>query len=189
MVNLISINAQSFTEIAYHANMLWFSSMTVIITLAMLWYTLGISAFAGVLIMIILIPVTSVISNKCKQLQTKKLKLQDTRIKTINEMLIGIKVIKLYAWELSLKDIINKIRNSELMIMRWMAFLTGTSVLTSNIAPFFVSGVSFGLFIYLNDKGSLNAEKAFVALTLFNLLKHPLFVLPITISNIIQVIY
>jgi ATP-binding cassette subfamily C (CFTR/MRP) protein 1 len=59
-----------------------------------------------------------------------------------------------------------------------------------NINPFIVSMISFGTFILLNDKENgeeLTAEKTFVTIALFNALRHPLYNLPNTLSNCIQV--
>ena len=52
-----------------------------------------IAALAGLVTMAVFVPLNSYITNKSKQLQTKKLKVQDSRIKTIDEILNGIKVI------------------------------------------------------------------------------------------------
>jgi ABC-type multidrug transport system fused ATPase/permease subunit len=151
-----------------------------------LFVQLGSASFAGVLLMAVFLPVTSFLQNKCKVQQTKRLKQQDTRIKTINELLNGIKVVKLYAWELSFNVVINKIRDSELGILKLINYLNGISGFSLSIMPFLVSVVSFGCYILINNE-PLNAEKTFVSLALFNTLKQPLFILPQTISNIIQV--
>lgn len=48
---------------------------------------------------------------------------------------------------------------------------------------------SFGCFILLNRDEPLSAERAFVSLSLFNTLRIPLFLLPLTISNLNQVFF
>jgi len=61
---------------------------------------LGPSSLAGVLTMIIFIPVNIYLSTKSKELQRQKLKQQDSRIKITNEILNGVKVkffLKIYA--------------------------------------------------------------------------------------------
>jgi ATP-binding cassette subfamily C (CFTR/MRP) protein 1 len=94
MVNLLAINAQSFNELPHHANFFWSALFSVTCTLILLWQQLGIASLSGLLFMILLIPFTSGVANFTKQLQIKKLKFQDSRIKTINEILNGIKFIK-----------------------------------------------------------------------------------------------
>jgi ABC-type multidrug transport system fused ATPase/permease subunit len=188
MVNLISINAQSFTDFPHHINVLWSSVMSIIISMVFLFLQLGSASFAGVLLMAVFIPITSFLQNKCKSQQTTRLKHQDSRVKIINELLNGIKVVKLYGWELSFNFVINKIRANELRILKLINYLNGVSGFSLSIMPFLVSVASFGAYLLLN-KEPLTAEKTFVSLALFNTLKQPLFILPQTLSNIIQVCF
>lgn len=50
-----------------------------------------------------------------------------------------------------------------------------------------VSLVTFAVYILSDEKNVLDAEKAFVSLSLFNILRFPLSMLPMLISNIVQV--
>ena len=51
------------------------------------------------------------------------MKERDTRMKQMTEILSGIKVLKLYAWELPFMDRINKIREKEIGFLRTMVKL------------------------------------------------------------------
>lgn len=50
----------------------------------------------GVATMIVFIPVNLMLANRTKKLQTKKLKIQYSRIKMMNEILAGMKVLRFY---------------------------------------------------------------------------------------------
>lgn len=63
---------------------------------------------------------------------------KDTRIKLMNEILNGIKVLKLYAWENSFKDKVMAIRQKELVTLRKMAYLGALSTMAWTSAPFLV---------------------------------------------------
>ena len=63
---------------------------------------------------------------------------KDARIKTMNEVLNGIKVIKLYSWENHFIDAVLGIRNLELKVLRSSAFLSAASAFTWTCAPFMV---------------------------------------------------
>ena len=54
---------------------------------------MGPSIFAGVAVMILTIPVNAVIASYSKKLQAKQMVFKDSRIKIVNEVLNGIKVI------------------------------------------------------------------------------------------------
>ena len=66
------------------------------------------------------------------------MKLKDNRIKLTSEVLAGIKVLKLYAWEQSFGDRIQEIRNSEVKTLRLMAFLEAGSAISWFMAPYLV---------------------------------------------------
>jgi ATP-binding cassette, subfamily C (CFTR/MRP), member 1 len=96
---------------------------------------------AGLAVMIILIPVNGFIANRVKTLQIRQMKCKDERVKLMNEVLNGIKVLKLYAWEPSFEDQILKIREKEIKVLKSAAYLNaGTSFIWS-CAPFLVSFV------------------------------------------------
>ena len=76
------------------------------------------------------------------------MKQKDQRIKLMNEVLNGMKVLKLYAWETSFKDKINVIREAELVTLQKYAYLQAVSSFTWTCAPFLVStrASSYNLF-------------------------------------------
>ena len=64
---------------------------------------------------------------------------KDSRIKIMNEILNGIKVIKLYAWENYFVDSILGIRKKELKMLAYSAFLNALIYFASISTPFLVS--------------------------------------------------
>lgn len=67
------------------------------------------------------------------------MKFKDERIKLMNEVLNGMKVLKLYAWEPPFEEEITKIRNQELKVLRRASYLNAFSSFTWICAPFLVS--------------------------------------------------
>lgn len=93
MINLMTVNVQSFTEFPHHLHMVWSCALSIIVCIFIISIKLNvIAALAGLITMAVFLPFNSFVTNKSKQLQTRKLKFQDSRIKTINEILNGIKV-------------------------------------------------------------------------------------------------
>lgn len=54
---------------------------------------------------------------------------------------------------------------------------------------FQISLMSFTCFVLVNDKAVLDSKRAFVALSLFNMLRFPMSIMPNVISDILQVSY
>ena len=57
-------------------------------------------------------------------------------------------------------------------IMKNIAFLNVISSFTWNATPFMVSAFTFGLYLFIDKNNFLDANKAFVSLSLFNALKY-----------------
>lgn len=88
--------------------------------------------------MVILIPINAVLANKLKNLQIRQMKNKDDRIKLMNEILGGIKVLKLYAWEPSFENQVQVIRNREINVLKRQAYLNAAITLVWSCAPFLV---------------------------------------------------
>lgn len=76
-------------------------------------------------------------------LKVAHMKSKDSRIKLMNEILNGIKVLKLYAWELAFKDKVLAIRQEELKVLKKSAYLAAVGTFTWVCTPFLVSEAKF----------------------------------------------
>uniref|UniRef100_A0A8D0A2U8 ATP-binding cassette, sub-family C (CFTR/MRP), member 3 n=1 Tax=Sander lucioperca TaxID=283035 RepID=A0A8D0A2U8_SANLU len=186
VVNLMSVDAQRFMDLTTFLNMLWSAPLQIMLALYFLWQNLGPSVLAGVAVMIMLIPLNAVIAMKTRAYQVEQMQYKDSRIKLMNEILNGIKVLKLYAWENSFKEKVLAIRQKELQVLRKTAYLGALSTMAWTSAPFLVALTSFAVYVTVDENNTLDAEKAFVSLSLFNILRFPLNMLPQVISSIVQ---
>ncbi|XP_051876833.1 multidrug resistance-associated protein 1 isoform X2 [Pristis pectinata] len=186
IVNLMSVDAQKFMDLITYLNMVWSAPLQVILAMYFLWQNLGPSVLAGVAVMILLVPINSVIAMKTKDFQVTQMKEKDNRIKLMNEILNGIRVIKLYAWELAFKEKVLDIREKELKVLKSAAYLSAVSTFTWVCAPFLVALSTFAVYVLIDEENVLDAQKAFVSLALFNILRFPLNMLPMVISSLVQ---
>lgn len=186
IVNLMSVDAQRFMDLSAYINMIWSAPLQVVLALYFLWQTLGPSVLAGVAVMLLMVPVNAFIAMKTKAYQVAQMKNKDNRIKLMNEMLNGIKVLKLYAWELAFQGKVSEIRQSELHVLKKAAYLGAMSTFTWVCAPFLVALSTFAVYVLIDEQNVLDAQKAFVSLALFNILRFPLNMLPMVISSVVQ---
>ncbi|XP_048466697.1 ATP-binding cassette sub-family C member 3 isoform X2 [Rhincodon typus] len=186
IVNLMSVDAQRFMDLTGFLNMLWSAPLQICLALYFLWQYLGPSVLAGVAVMILLIPFNAVIAMKSRSFQVQQMQHKDSRIKLMNEILNGIKVLKLYAWEASFEQKVVGIRQKELNILKKAAYLNALSTFTWTTAPFIVALTTFAVYVTVDENNVLDAQKAFVSLSLFNILRFPLNMLPQVISGVVQ---
>nr|CAD7423725.1 unnamed protein product [Timema monikensis] len=186
VVNLMAVDANRAMEVSMQLNMFWSAPLQIALALYYLWQILGPSVLAGLGLMILLVPLNSFIANKVKSLQIQQMKSKDKRIKLINEVLNGIRVLKLYAWEPSYEKELRDIRKKEVNILKKAAYLNAATSFAWTCAPFLVSLVTFATFVLIDENNVLDAEIAFVSLSLFNIMRMPLNMIPMLIMTIIQ---
>jgi ABC-type multidrug transport system fused ATPase/permease subunit len=119
------------------------------------------------------------------------MKLKDERTKMTNEVLNGIKVIKLYAWETPMMETIERIRRDELKCIRNAGLINGCVDVFNSACPFLVAVISFASYSMLggpDGNNVLTPQVAFIALTLFNQLRSPMTMLGFLINQIVQAI-
>ncbi|XP_045027308.1 multidrug resistance-associated protein 1 isoform X2 [Daphnia magna] len=186
IVNLMSVDAQRLMDLTTYLNMLWSAPLQIALAIYFLYQILGPSVFAGLGVMILLIPVNGVLANATKKLQIQQMKYKDKRVKMMSEILSGIKVLKLYAWEPSFQAQVEEIRSKEIDVLKRAAYLNAGTSFIWTCAPFLVSLMSFMTFVLSSPDNILTPEIAFVSLSLFNLIRMPLTILPILIIQFIQ---
>ncbi|KAK3596597.1 hypothetical protein CHS0354_020940 [Potamilus streckersoni] len=186
IINLISVDCERIQMICGFLWMLWSAPLQIIIATILLWSVLGPSVLAGIGILLLLLPVNAVISLKQRKLQVQQMKHKDARIKLINEILNGIKVLKLYAWEPSFIEKVKAIRKKELKMLQKGAYLSIVSSFIWTTAPYMVTLATYATYVFTSESHFLDAQKAFVSLSLFNILRFPISLLPQIVSYVIQ---
>lgn len=144
IVNHMSADANKLMWFLTLVNFIWTTPLQTCVVLGILIYVLGVSSLAGVAIMIIAIPIQTRITRKMTNLQTKILEKSDLRLKQINELIQGIKVIKLYAWEQYFVENILKTRAEQLKVMFHSRLYRAITSLVMQSTPPLVALAAFG---------------------------------------------
>merc|ERR1712218_407053 len=134
-----------------------------------------------------MIPLNGYVAGKMKKYQVTMMKNKDKRVKLMDEVLNGIKVLKLYAWEPSFAEHILGIRNKEIEALKKAAMLNAFTTFLWTCAPVMVALSSFTVFVLIDENNVLDAQTAFVSLSYFNMLRVPLNMLPNLLVYLVQV--
>ncbi|KAJ3300226.1 Multidrug resistance-associated protein 1 [Borealophlyctis nickersoniae] len=185
IVNLMSVDAGRISDLCSYLHILWSGPFQISMAIYFLYQTLGPAIFAGVAVMILMIPVNVVIAQRSRKLNKAQMSNKDTRTKMMDELLNGIKVIKLYAWERPFLKKIFGVREQELETLKKIGYLSAVQSFTWACTPFLVSFTSFAIYTFISDE-PLTSTKVFVSLSLFNLLQFPLVVFPSVITAAIE---
>ncbi|XP_055108074.2 ATP-binding cassette sub-family C member 2 [Symphalangus syndactylus] len=185
-VNLMSVDAQKLMDVTNFMHMLWSSVLQIVLSIFFLWRELGPSVLAGVGVMVLVIPINAILSTKSKTIQVKNMKNKDKRLKIMNEILSGIKILKYFAWEPSFRDQVQNLRKKELKNLLAFTQLQCVVIFVFQLTPVLVSVVTFSVYVLVDSNNILDAQKAFTSITLFNILRFPLSMLPMMISSMLQ---
>jgi len=185
IVNLQANDASKLYKLPQYLHMLWSAPFQILTVMAMLIRILHVlPAVAGLAVTVLLIPLSSLVARRLGQIRKRIVKLTDERVKLSSEVILGIKAIKLYAWEDAYEERILELRRQELRAIR-AAALTGlwNSMLWLG-GPILISMAAFATYTWLGY--TLEASVAFPALALFNLLRFPVMMFPTQLENIIN---
>lgn len=172
IVNLMAVDAHRFFELMPNLHILWSGPLIIGVSIYFLWQYLGVAVLAGLAVTISTIPLSIWCAYKLKKLQIDQMRVKDERIKFMGEILSGMKVLKLYAWEPSFEEVVLNIRRQEMKILKKIALYNAATYFIWSLAPFIIAMASFVTFVMIG--GVLDPEIAFVSIALFNILRYPM---------------
>ncbi|EEC13294.1 multidrug resistance protein, putative [Ixodes scapularis] len=186
LINLISVDADRIFKLSITFGYVASGVPLIIITLILLWQYLGVACLAGVVVMLVIMPVVAIAVSFGNKYQTAQMKLKDKRLNTMAEMLSSVKVLKLFAWENLFMDKCSSVRLEEMGLLKKYSYLTALSFFILTCSSSMVALVSFVTYVLISGDHVLDATTAFVSLTLFNQMQFPMFIIPDFISNAVQ---
>ncbi|KAF9899576.1 hypothetical protein EC991_008613 [Linnemannia zychae] len=157
----------------------------------MLYQKLGWSVFVGLGSIIAMIPIHTIMGKFFGTAKAAKLAAMDKRLRLINEVLAGIKIVKLYNWEESFKERLRVARDRELKVLRKIGCVfSGMAILFSS-TPLIVALVSFSCYATVGGpgftQGEITPQIVFVSTSLFALLSQPISMLSSVLNAAISV--
>ncbi|KAF8788619.1 Canalicular multispecific organic anion transporter 2 like protein [Argiope bruennichi] len=186
LCNLIGVDVQRLFEQLWTINLVWSCPMRIVLVMVLLWQYLGVASLAGVFVMLLIMPITTKLASTSHKLQKKQMGWKDARLRQMGEILSGIKVLKLFAWENAFMKTIGSIREKEAVTLKKLAFVNGTITFLWICAPFLIAISSFVTYVLIDEKNILDASVAFVSLTLFNNLRTNMASIPELVAQLTQ---
>nr|XP_035935992.1 multidrug resistance-associated protein 4 isoform X4 [Halichoerus grypus] len=126
---------------------------------------IGISCLAGIAVLIILLPLQSCLGKLFSSFRSKTATFTDVRIRTMNEVITGIRIIKMYAWEKSFADLITYLRRKEISKILSSSYLRGMNLASFFVASKIIIFVTFTTYVLLGNV--ITASHVFVAVSLY----------------------
>ncbi|RAL50240.1 hypothetical protein DM860_007914 [Cuscuta australis] len=184
ITNLMTTDAESLQQICQSLHTLWSAPFRIVIAMVLLYQQLGVASLLGAFMLVLMFPIQTLVISRMQKLTKEGLQRTDKRIGLMNEILAAMDTVKCYAWEDSFQSKVQGVRNEELSWFRKAQMLGALNSFILNSIPVFVIVVSFWVFTLLG--GDLTPARAFTSLSLFAVLRFPLFMLPNIITQVVN---
>uniref|UniRef100_A0AAQ5YHY8 Multidrug resistance-associated protein 4 n=1 Tax=Amphiprion ocellaris TaxID=80972 RepID=A0AAQ5YHY8_AMPOC len=165
IVNLLSNDVNKFDEVTLYLHFLWIGPLQAGTVMLLLMYAIGPSCLAGMAVFFILMPLQTVFGRLFSVLRAETAMLTDERIRTMNEVISGIRVIKMYGWEKPFGELVDEVRRMEISKIMKSSYLRGL-----NMASFFVASkiiIFITVCVYVLSGNTLSASRVFMAVSLY----------------------
>jgi len=186
IVNMMSNDAFQLQRFLQFAGLCAIAPVQIIIALVLIYRQVGNATWVGVAFMVFLLPCNAVIFSVVGKMRRKVLHYSDLRVKMMNEILNGIRIIKYYAWEKPMGKEVGRLRAKELKALTNMAYVSaiGFSLILLS-APILQPILVFVTYTNIQDE-PLTAATAFTTVALFNIMRFPFAFLPMGLLQYVQ---
>ncbi|BES91436.1 Multidrug resistance-associated protein [Nesidiocoris tenuis] len=119
VVNLVSNDVGRFEMVTLTLNFLWSGPMQTIIVAILLYKEIGLLGFAGMVVVVLVTLLQTYTAKLTSKFRRKIARESDNRIRLTDEILAGIHVIKMYAWEKPFQALLQQARQHELKFVKF----------------------------------------------------------------------
>jgi ABC-type multidrug transport system fused ATPase/permease subunit len=183
IVNLMSADVNQLQSFFYpFASQLVTGPAMLVTSLVLLWFQIRWATFIGLGILLVSTPATTIFLKKIIAYRREMLKHTDTRVKLMNQLLVGIRVLKMYACEAAQEAVVLEVRRKELGELRKaIPHRVGLQTLLS-AAPTLAMVVCFVVYGTVVPS-SFTPANIFTSIALFALMRFPLIFLPFALVS------
>ncbi|XP_013401317.1 multidrug resistance-associated protein 7 [Lingula anatina] len=184
VVNFMSTDTDRIVNFCPSFHQFWSLPFQIAVSLFLLHQQVGLAFLAGLGFALLLIPINRWLAIKIGKLSTAMMAQKDGRVKVMNEILAGIRVIKLYAWEDHFAEKIKTLRNAELKSLKGRKYLDAMCVYFWATTPVLIAILTFTTYSLMGHQ--LTAAKVFTSLALFTMLISPLNAFPWVLNGLME---
>ncbi|KYN05541.1 Multidrug resistance-associated protein 4 [Cyphomyrmex costatus] len=170
IMNLLSNDVNRFDQLTAFLNYIWIMPFQIIIIGTIMWRKIGISVLVGIgSLLIIALAVQGTFSVLSRRIRALIAPLTDRRVQLLSELVAGIQVVKMYAWEKPFSKIVSVTRELEIQKIKFSSYVRATYlaiiVFTERLTLY------FALITFVLMGNDLTADVTYEMSTYFNMLQ------------------
>ncbi|XP_031329087.1 multidrug resistance-associated protein 4-like [Photinus pyralis] len=141
VVNLLSNDVSRFDVASVFVHHMWVAPTTAVIVMYLLWKEADYCGLIGMIPIFLICPLQSYTGKLTSKYRRQTAYKTDQRVRLMDEIVAGIQVIKMYAWEKPFEKIIHYARKSEINVITKVSYLRGVfmsfNLFTTRVALLF----------------------------------------------------
>ncbi|KAI2473971.1 ATP-binding cassette sub-family C member 4 isoform X2 [Diabrotica virgifera virgifera] len=172
IVNLLSNDVSRFDSASMLLHQMWVGPVSAIIIMYIIFQDIGWSGATGVVTIVTIMPMQAYIgklSAKYRRIIAGK---TDERIRLMNEVIGGIQVIKMYAWEIPFTKLISLARKAEINVIRRSAYIRGVFMAFNLFNNRFALFATLATMVFTNK--AITAARVYVFMSYYQILANTL---------------
>ncbi|CAH2099614.1 unnamed protein product [Euphydryas editha] len=169
VVNLMANDVNRFDTGPLFVHYLWIGPIETLLMTVYLYREMGMSAVYGALMIIAVVPFQIFLGTRTAYYRRKTALKSDERVRLMEEIVMGIEVIKMYTWEQPFRKIIDIVRRQEVFYIKMTSYIRGV------VMSFIMFTARFSIFItvliYVIYANRITVENVFFLTCYYNILK------------------
>lgn len=170
VVNLVANDVNRFDLVSIFIHHMWSAPISMLIIAYFLYTEAGYSGLIGIAAVSVVVPIQSYTGKLSSKFRLQTAIKTDERVRLMDEIISGVQVIKMYAWEKPFCALIETARKLELQVVTKSAYIRGIymtfNLFTTRMALY---ATLISILLFGNE---LSADKVFVFSSYFNILAH-----------------
>lgn len=158
VVTRMSVDAETMRQFAMFAAFVLTAPLQIVVALVLVYQQVQASMFLGLAFLVGVMPISVLVFVVLKRARDAALSVAEQRVKLMNEILQGVRVLKYYAWELAFGDAVRRLREAEMSHIAMGAYSAAvgfSAVLLST--PIMLPVVVFAAYTNFNNGGIATA--------------------------------
>ncbi|GJE85927.1 multidrug resistance-associated ABC transporter [Phanerochaete sordida] len=171
--NLVTTDLNNVVDGRDFLFMIIYMPVQIFLCIWFLYEILGWSAFMGMLVIVVMIPLPGYVAKLIQGVQATKMKKTDARVQNVTESMNVIRMIKLFGWEPKVNDQVADKREDELSYIRKFKMLELANGLINFSIPVLTMIVTYMTYTVVMKK-ELTASRVFSSMAVFDILQENL---------------
>ncbi|CAH4030899.1 unnamed protein product [Pieris brassicae] len=169
VVNLMANDVNRFDTGPLFIHYLWIGPLETIFMTVFLYREMGVSAIYGALVVFAVVPFQIYLGSRTACYRRNTAVKSDERVRLMEEIVIGMEVIKMYTWEQPFRKIIDTVRRQEIYFIKMTSYIRGV------VMSFIMFTSRFSIFItmllYVTYVSRITVENVFFLTCYYNIMK------------------